>query len=353
MKNRKLKLIIAAFIIIAASCNDPITVVTDIVHPDGSITRKIEIRNSENKLDVSNVQIPYDNTWIVNDSMEINEQGDTTWVRRAEKLFKSTDEINRDYKADSSYNKGISRRATFSKKFKWFHTDYRFAEIIDRKLSFGYPVSDFLNREELDWFYSPEDVKGKKVNSPDSVKFKALNDSVDKKKDKWIIKNLVSEWIGEFARLNRSKPGSGIDLESLKVREDELVKVVTKIDESEVNFDSLWNQGIIVRDFIGEANAVKYKEEADSALNLAMESVFVDFRNYTVRMVLPGKLTGTNGYIDSTKRLLWGVWSDYFLTEPHEMWAESKVPNLWAWIVSGLFVLFVFTAIIITRKGKG
>jgi hypothetical protein len=40
------------------------------------------------------------------------------------------------------------------------------------------------------------------------------------------------------------------------------------------------------------------------------------------------------------------VKSDYFLTEPYEMWAESKIPNGWAWIVSGLFIVFVIAGVI-------
>jgi hypothetical protein len=68
---------------------------------------------------------------------------------------------------------------------------------------------------------------------------------------------------------------------------------------------------------------------------------------------MPGKLTGTNGYIDSAGILLWPVDSDYFLTEQYKMQAESKIPNKWAWIVSGLFLLFVFTGIILKKKRKG
>ena len=67
---------------------------------------------------------------------------------------------------------------------------------------------------------------------------------------------------------------------------------------------------------------------------------------------MPGKLTGTNGFIDSTRNLLWPVKSDFFLTEQYEMWAESKTTNVWAWIVSGLFLVFVFTGIIIKRKSR-
>jgi hypothetical protein len=310
-------------------------------------------KNEENKFDISNVQLPYDDTWIVKDSLEVSENGDTTWVKRAEKLFRSADEINMDYKTDSSFNRGVSRSTAFSKKFKWFHTYYRFAEKIDRKLIHGYPVSDFLNKDELAWFYLPEDVRNKKENSQDSLKFNALKDSVKKKSDMWFTRNFVSEWISEFGRLTNEKSAPGIDVESLKAREDEFMNALNKINESEQNFDSLWKSGAIIRDFIGEANALKFKPEADSALELSTNSLFIDFRNYTIKFVMPGKVTGSNGFIDSMQVLLWPVESDYFLTEPYEMWAESKVPNLWAWIVSGLFVLFAFTGILVTRKGKG
>jgi hypothetical protein len=62
---------------------------------------------------------------------------------------------------------------------------------------------------------------------------------------------------------------------------------------------------------------------------------------------MPGKLIGTNGFIDSSQILLWPVKSDYFLTEPYEMWAESKSTNTWAWIVSGLFLAFVLTGVLL------
>jgi hypothetical protein len=73
----------------------------------------------------------------------------------------------------------------------------------------------------------------------------------------------------------------------------------------------------------------------------------MDFKDYSIRIVMPGKLIGTNGFIDSTKTLLWPVKSDYFLTEQYEMWAESKIINSWAWITSGLFLAFVLTGVLV------
>jgi hypothetical protein len=67
---------------------------------------------------------------------------------------------------------------------------------------------------------------------------------------------------------------------------------------------------------------------------------------------MPGKLIGTNGFVDSTGIMLWPVKSDFFVTEPYEMWAESKTPNNWAWIVTGVFLMFVLTGILFKTLRK-
>jgi hypothetical protein len=330
-----------------ASCNEPDTVVTDFVHPDGAVTRRIFMKSIEGdaakRFKLSEIQLPLDSTWTVKDSCEVNEKGDTIWIRRAEKLFKSVNEINLAYKSDSSSNKEFSRHAEFKKKFKWFNTEFRFSEKIDRILSFGYPVKDFLNKEELQYFYSPEELKSSKENGPDSLKYKALSESVRQNSDKWTERNLVSEWIGEFSRLTAGKTNDDMSYKALKSREDEFVRIIEKNDKQ---LDSLWTNGILLREFIGDPNALKYKIEADSALSIVTKEIASDFKDYSVRIVMPGKLIGTNGFIDSSQVLLWPVKADYFMTEQYDMWAESKITNLWAWIASGLFLVFVLTGVI-------
>jgi hypothetical protein len=82
-------------------------------------------------------------------------------------------------------------------------------------------------------------------------------------------------------------------------------------------------------------------------MKLAENIIINNFKDYSLRIVMPGKLIGTNGFIDSSNTLLWPVKSDYFLNEPYEMWAESKTTNSWAWVVSGLFLAFVLTGVIV------
>jgi hypothetical protein len=349
MKRISFKLTVMMILAMVVSCDEPETIVTNYVHPDGSVTRKIEMKSTKNNFSVKSLKVPFDNTWTIKDSLEISKNGDTTWVKRAEKLFKNTDEINLAYKTDTGANKKFLRHTSFEKKFRWFNTEYRFSEIIDKLYAEGYPIKDFLNSEELLFFYSPESVTDAAKNGPDSVRYKILKDSVDFKSGKWMAINIVSAWIGEFSKLTEQKEGSRPVVNSLKSHEKELANLIVKYEDK---FDSLWENGIILKQYLGEENYNKFKTETDSASGNAAELLLVDFKNYSVQIAMPGNLTGTNGFIDSSKVLLWPVKSDYFLTENYEMWAESKTRNTWAWIVSGLFLVFVISGVIIRRIKK-
>jgi hypothetical protein len=349
MKRKSFKLTVIMILLFVVSCDDPVTVVTNYVHPDGSVTRKIVMKNTKNNFDVKNLKVPFDSTWSIRDSLEISEKGDTTWVKRAEKLFRNTEEINLAYKADTGANKDVSRHTSFEKRFRWFNTEYRFSETVDSKLPGGYPLKDYLNSEELQFFYSPNELQDSKLKGTDSLKFKILKENVDKKVEKWTGMNIVAEWIRDFSNLIESKEGSKPVIDSLKLSEAEIADFLIKYQDK---FDSLWQNGIILKNYIGADNQKRFKAEADSAAVKVSNLIFVDFKEYSVRIAMPGSLTGTNGFIDSSRVLLWPVKSDFFFTENYEMWAESKTRNTWAWIVSGLFLVFVITGVIIRITKK-
>jgi hypothetical protein len=209
MKSNSIKLVVAFAIILIVSCNEPETVVTNIVHTDGSVTRRLEMKSTEKdkskRFKLSDLQVQYDNTWTVKDSSVARDKGDTLWVRTAEKLFKNVEEINLAYKSDSGPDNVVRRHAEFKKSFRWFNTEYRFSEILDKKLLYGYPLKDYLNSEELVYYYSPDGLKEAKKTSPDSLKYKILDDSISHKTDQWLAKNIASEWIEEFTRLTKDK----------------------------------------------------------------------------------------------------------------------------------------------------
>lgn len=350
MKTLRLKSIIASLIVIVVSCNEPETIVTNIVYPDGSVLRKIEMRNSQNLFEESGLQVPFDSSWTIRDSIELDDKADTIWVKRAEKLFQNVEEINAAYLEDSGANRKILRGAQFTKRFRWFNSEYRFAENIERILPFGYPVNRFLNEDELQYFYYPDKVQKMKKNGPDSLMMRALADSVEYKTEIWTVSNILSGWIIEFSDMAGEDIELSRALDSLKLNESEIVNF---LNNNEDDLDSLWSDGSILKMFIGEKLYKNYLAEADTALEYVIEKYWIDFKDYSVSTVMPGIVTGTNGFIDSSGVILWPVVSDYFLTDQYSMWAESKIPNRWAWIVSSIFLLFVLSGIAFRIKRRG
>ncbi len=349
MNSKTLKMIVSIMLVIIVSCDEPETVVTNIINKDGSITRQVVMRSAKNNFNQSEIQIPVDSSWAIKDSCIISEKGDTTWIRTAEKHFTDIKELNYEYVNDSSCNRMAKRSAYLKTNFKWFNTIYRFSEKIDKNLSNGYPVSGFFNDEELQWFYTPWKDQEAKRDGIDSVRYRVLSDSVNKRTNEWLFNSIVSEWVHEFSAQIYRKDGKVISEDTLKIWENRMLQLLKK---SEEDFDSLWKYGFALETSVSKHYAEKYRIEADSSLELVEEKIVLPFKLYDMRFIMPGKLIGSNGFVDSSKILSWSVYSDYFFTEDYEMWAESKVPNFRAWVVSGVFVLFVITGLVI-RKRKG
>jgi hypothetical protein len=346
---KSLKKIFALLLFTAVSCEEPETLVTNIINTDGSVLRRIEMRNVKDNFSADNVQVPFDSTWNISDTIEVNEKGDTTWIKTAEKLFSDPEEINTLYSNDQGSDRKAVRQISVSRRFRWFHTSYKFSEEIKSELQYGFPLKDYLNEEELQFFYYPESLSEERLNGTDSLKYKALSDTIDKKTERWLFHSLVSEWIGRFGQLTRNNGGEKVG-DELRSKEKEILDLY---DQNNQNFDSLVESGALLKNVIGDENAAKYKSESDSAFKIVSDGLWLNFSGYSVQVKMPGKLTGTNGFPDNNKMLLWPVRSEFFLTQDYQMWAESKVQNVWAWVVTGIFVFFVFTGLIFRNNKKG
>lgn len=343
MKYRKIISVIAMLLILVFSCGEPETTVTNIIHTDGTVTRRIEMKSQDKNFEPGDVQVPYDSTWLIRDTIEVVNDKDTTWIRTAEKTFNNVEEINSIYLADKGTNAGINRSASFRKKFRWFYTTIRFSEKVSNTFLYGYPIEKYLSGEELQFFYLPDNISDERLSGPDSTKYKELNDRVSEKTEHWMSVSLVSEFIEEFSGLTEGRAGVDISKESLKKREEEVSNLVPDGSDSSI-FVSL----------LGARNYKLFRKEVDSAYTI-LEKRFdqqFSFSKYSVKYVMPGKVVETNGFIDKTGEIIWPVKAEYFFTAPFEMWAESKISNIWAWIVSGLFLLFVIAGMSVRKTRR-
>ena len=348
MKRLILKPLLLLTLLLLFSCQE--TEVTNIVHSDGSITRKIVIKDTDGgNFKPEFYKVPFDSTWKISDTIEIAENNDTTWIRTAEKFFRDVDELNLEYKNDKGANRQTSREARFSKKFHWFNTIYTFSEDIESNFKHGYPIEDYLSEKELEYFYLPENILEERKMGSDSINARQIADSVELKSEKWMFMSCIAEWEYIFQSIAEKNGKWNDSLEFLKAQDSLIYSLIEKAENdsgSNYFFDS---KDIILRKIFGDELFVTLKPEIDSSMVKFEElfAVVTDFSEYSVRTIMPGKLVCTKGFIDTNGEILWPVKMEYFLTQPYHMWAESKTSNTWAWVVSGVFLGFVFLGLIV------
>ncbi len=385
---RKVKITLTLLSMVLLFSCDYETYVINTVHKDGSVTRKVIMKNSEEKFEPEKYRVPVDSTWQTQIDIDINEAGDTSWILTAEKHFANVEEINEEYLNDKGSNQDLERKAHFSKSFKWFTTTFKYNETVEKVLTVTCPISDFLSDEEIKFFYLPGNVKAELKNGNDSLKYEALSDTIDTKSEIWGWTSFVRQWIEIFYDLFGDHPDLSInkeemlskesdfvkqlidyeksekekDEEALRIIEEtdekEVVSVLEKEIEQEVKDEEPDDIELIVTSMLGKKFYSTFRTEIDSAMSVleTMTEPFFSADIYDIEIRMPGNIIASNGYVntdpdsENSGGILWTVTGDYFLTQQYEMWAESQISNYWAWIISALFILFVITGFVIRSK---
>lgn len=354
MKKRRISIAIVLTFVFLFSCDEYKTKVSNEVHADGSITRTVMMTKKDRKdFDPGKYLVPIDSTWNIEYSLDIDENSDTTWILNAQKKFESVEYINAEYETDSGKNQSMSRHADFSRQFRWFYTEYRYAETVEKILDVECLPDSFLTLEELKYFYLPESISENLKNGSDSIKYRQLEKNIETNMEAWFWTSLVQQWILNLHTLASENENYSLKLEELQAKEEQLLYYMEKYGENDDYFPDS-----IVKYTMGEKFIEEFQIEIDSAY-VMMESKFETYMaatHYELEVCMPGKLTESNGFIVTNEELadnmnlLWSVSGEYFFTQDYVMWAESREKNIFAWVISGLFVLFVVTSLLLRKR---
>lgn len=343
--NRKLSIIILMFIMMLfSSCGGPDALLINMVRKDGSIERKVILTYHKDEFDLADCQVPVDSTWNITKSYDVSEDGDTTYSLTAEKEFESVDMVNKLYDEYEGSNPLMNRKAGFSKKFRWFNTVYRYTETVERALR-GVEPEDFFSKQELDYFYMPEKLIDELLEGPDSTRIKEdILKPLEDKEEEWFSKSLVRAFVIKIVDTISVNPDIKVDTSQLFAKEEDLSYSMFEDMQEQQLVDSLLGVGFY------ENN----RTLVDTLLSDVEDEFLVALEtdSYLVQTYMPGELTSTNGYIDEDGNILWEVEGEVFLSSDFNMWAESKTINLWAWIITGAFLLFVITGLIVKAFKK-
>lgn len=336
------------------SCDKYETKVKNVVHKDGSVTRTVEMKKtSKEDFNPEEYLVPVDSTWKIEYSLEIGEAADTTWILSAEKEFESVDQINAEYKADSGDNKSLKRHAEFHKKYRWFYTEYRYEEIVESIMDLDLEPDSFMSPEEIKCFYLPQSIAKNIKSGSDSLKYKELDELIEKNMEAWFWSALVKQWVLNLHSLASENSNYSLSLPELQSNEEQFLFYLEKYADQDDYLPDSVVKFVMGQDFIDD-----FDVEIDSAFMMLESSfeTYMDANHYELEVCMPGKLTESNGYIitneelTENRNLLWSVSADYYFTQDYIMWAESRINNIYAWIISAVFVFF--TALGLLRRKR-
>lgn len=343
MKTRHSIIIIVLLLLSFASCRE-ITVKTTI-NEDGSFTRFIIVRGDDSSA-VFNATLPYpiDASWqqnLVIDSTTKNKPYTLTYTKK----YLGSDELNAKIQSDTSWRKQLVRSINIDKRFGFFYSYLSFKETIKATNPFtNLDYHDYLTDDDLNL------LKGNVLltNKTDSSRF----EQADKKAEDFLIESISSEIISALQSGIKQLNSPTLNPEDVLKYQDSINKKVEELEtennEIFIDYYASWT---------GNEEVLSLKEmepplflESNRQLNLFLQIFTMENYNQVVEM--PGVLTETNSISPVGNQVSWRVDAIALMFEDYTMYAESRVINYWAFILSGIVLLVLISLILIKALRK-
>ena len=328
------------------------THVTNKVNSDGSVLRTVVCTSDDiDDFDFSEYPVPVDETWqkevtfkfdsIENDSGLLVPDTDTIWVYTYEKMFDNSDVLNEAYTSGKDRFNHTKRTVEFKKQFRWFYSNILFSEKVESLIE-GIDPEEYFTAEEFEVFNMQDHERITYINHADSVQRKTFVEHVEAKTEEWMTESLIVDYVKRLADYADSTQGS-LDAGEVMEKQNNLTFTI----EGESGLKEVTELA-----FDGDLKEL-FGDDIDLFFNDTerfYEQLFdVTGSGYTMDFAMPGALTNANGAIIDANLVRWSVETEKFFAVPYIMKAESRVMNIWAWIVSAVFVVFVFIGLF---KGK-
>lgn len=257
----------------------------------------------------------------------------------ARKVYPSVDSMSKSFRYSTTWD-SIIPKASLEKHFRWFFTFYKFQEIYPKydKLK-AFPIDSFLKKDEVLLYtsdapkFSPE-MNGKEIRE--------LLDDIEQRKELWLNFN----YFGEYYRILQHDFPFTRSVSVYKVLEtlkDSLLKDDAKHEpryflQCMSNYFKGYN--FLATDSSTLVHMLLFKEN--------FEKPFSKSQYYN--LIMPGKVIETNARLIHGDTLRWKVDAYRFYFNDYEIKAESRITNIWAFVVSVIFVAGVILSFFIKRK---
>jgi hypothetical protein len=320
-------------------------VVTTVFRSDGSFTRVVEFISDKKDFNTEDLATPVDSTWKIT---VVRDTADTSRYRvRAEKAYTGVEQLNEDYRTMTTALEGVKRELSFEKKFMWFYTFYYYQETVYGMLS-GRPVHDYLTDEELHYLQSDKAWLPPSLEGKDSTVLAAYDQRVQTRFQAWLGNSLFDLWWTGMKQVVTDHPSGSFTPARLLAAEDSLRTVYLKAFQDMIPGRGF--SGYFTERFGISADTLEARYPAAFERYEKITGSSVILASYKNRVVMPGKVYDTNADRMEEGKMVWSVNAVRFLPGDLDMFAASRVPNYWAWLIA--FFVIIFAAVMFFPKRK-
>lgn len=306
--------------------------ITTTVRSDGSCVRTIEVASDKDSVTKFSFPLRRDGSWKIEKRKE-EPQGKKAakFITTAVKEFNSIDALAKEYVVVDSTDK-VLVRVSGERRFRWFYTYTRYAETYD--VFFPYvriPLAPYMSDDEVRRYQNGENndtLKSKADAWYDRCQFEfvftLLAVEVKLLRDPVLTPEYFESQKGNIARLFGNK--------------EEQKKIKTAADAA-----------VMLEQLLHTGAAWKLTNAIDRAMQLMMEkeergAAVGD--SYTNAVQMPGLILESNAPEIVGVRATWHTDFERLRLRPFEMNVESRVVNVWAYIITGIVVLLLISVIV-------
>lgn len=337
-------------VLLFCACDKHYEMLTQI-NPDGSCIRQFQLRTNDTAFlagDTSFNPFPVrlDTAWRVSVYDSVNGawqpwplQHLKSPVRASAVIathpYASVEDMSRNFRFDHGSWKNIKPEITWKKSFRWFYTYYTFSEKYTRypPQELPVPLEEYLTPEEqIQWFQGdPAAYRGMNGNE-----IYDYLEQLQEKAESWGKKSLfILQYsvIQDFLASGSDNPWSG----RLSQARDSIFTIYKE------NY-SFWSDHLasLLDQYFRTAyfsEAYRKNQRVLDSLSDVKSAVLELFDSHIqYELVMPGKVISTNAPHSENGKLIWQLNAYRFLPADYILQAESRRLNLWAVLVTLLFL---------------
>jgi len=315
------------------------------IKPNGEITKTVVFEGDSTE--ILNVYFPFieDESWE-REWIYIDKDKSKLILS---KTFKNAKQAGLDLNPDDSIPM-IRFQPELKRKFRWFFSYFEYTDLMLATNPFDkIDWREYLTEDEVDLIPMDEEDR-----ESDPRYIKADYETAEKRFEDYLLNSGFEEFFQLFIQALKNTNGISLKEEDVVNQKQELFKLAVDADDN----DSI--EGILAS-FFGvldstDVNKIKVQNVEllgyfDQKLDF-FEEVFDDNLHFTIRM--PGLLISTNSNQIEGNSLSWEVDSFDSFFKDYPMTAESRIINIWAFVVAGLAVAILLFSLIwgVVRRKK-